>query len=257
MHDQTTKFSVTQVARNQFNCQSLEGVMLENQPTNEFDCFGSHFDEVRYCNKNLSNAIFLVTMLVNSTHIILLCRGIIIPKLWAHISLKKLIFSPHLASRFFKIVAGIGQIIVWRSFLHLGMEPAVGLFKMIALLMERFRGECERSEQLDVLHWLLIVDRRISGLGFFYCSSFLIHHLYHHHLPFHVFHAHKSYSKGFFCNTIYDGGRPQYLCDPSATHKAICDLTKDSMPPSSHQYFPDPVSRTMGCAFIFKFGFSW
>lgn len=40
--------TVTQVARNQFNCQSLEGVMLENQPTNQYDCFGSHFDEVRY-----------------------------------------------------------------------------------------------------------------------------------------------------------------------------------------------------------------
>lgn len=36
--------TVAQVARNQFNCPSLEGVRLENQPTSE-DCMGSHFDE--------------------------------------------------------------------------------------------------------------------------------------------------------------------------------------------------------------------
>ncbi len=40
--------TVTQVARNQFHCQTLEGVALENQPTNPLDCFGSHFDEVRW-----------------------------------------------------------------------------------------------------------------------------------------------------------------------------------------------------------------
>ena len=36
--------TVVQVSRNQFNCQDLNGVRLENQPTSE-DCFGSHFDE--------------------------------------------------------------------------------------------------------------------------------------------------------------------------------------------------------------------
>lgn len=36
--------TVAQVSRNHFNCQSLEGVRLENQPTSE-DCLGSHFDE--------------------------------------------------------------------------------------------------------------------------------------------------------------------------------------------------------------------
>lgn len=39
--------TVVQVARNQFGCQTLEGVALENQPTNPLDCFGSHWDEVR------------------------------------------------------------------------------------------------------------------------------------------------------------------------------------------------------------------
>ena len=36
--------TVAQVARNHFDCQSLEGARLENQPTSE-DCLGSHFDE--------------------------------------------------------------------------------------------------------------------------------------------------------------------------------------------------------------------
>lgn len=37
---------VTQVARNQFNCQSMTGARLENQPTSAgFSCVGSHWDE--------------------------------------------------------------------------------------------------------------------------------------------------------------------------------------------------------------------
>lgn len=36
--------TVAQVAKNHFNCPSLQGARLENQPTSE-DCFGSHFDE--------------------------------------------------------------------------------------------------------------------------------------------------------------------------------------------------------------------
>lgn len=30
--------------------------------------------------------------------------------------------------------------------------------------------------------------------------------------------------------------------DPSATHKAVCDLLENGNPPSSHQYFANPVS---------------
>ena len=36
--------TVATVAQNHFNCPTLSGVRLENQPTSE-DCFGSHFDE--------------------------------------------------------------------------------------------------------------------------------------------------------------------------------------------------------------------
>lgn len=45
--------TVTQVARNQFNCQTLTGAPLENQPTNE-DCFGSHFEERYFFTESLS-----------------------------------------------------------------------------------------------------------------------------------------------------------------------------------------------------------
>lgn len=37
--------TVRQVVRNQFNCQSMTGARLENQPTNPHSCIGSHFDE--------------------------------------------------------------------------------------------------------------------------------------------------------------------------------------------------------------------
>jgi len=37
--------TVRQVARNQFACQSVTGARLENQPTGDGECFGSHFDE--------------------------------------------------------------------------------------------------------------------------------------------------------------------------------------------------------------------
>lgn len=36
---------VAQVARNHFNCQQMQGMRLENQPTSPEDCFGSHWDE--------------------------------------------------------------------------------------------------------------------------------------------------------------------------------------------------------------------
>jgi hypothetical protein len=46
--------TVRQVVRNQFNCQTLTGAALENQPSNEGDCFGSHFDERYFFTEKLS-----------------------------------------------------------------------------------------------------------------------------------------------------------------------------------------------------------
>ena len=37
--------TVRQVARNQFNCQEMSGARLENQPTFDGDCFGSHWEQ--------------------------------------------------------------------------------------------------------------------------------------------------------------------------------------------------------------------
>lgn len=37
--------TVRQVVRNQFNCPTARGARLENQPTADADCFGSHWDE--------------------------------------------------------------------------------------------------------------------------------------------------------------------------------------------------------------------
>jgi len=48
---------VTTVVRNQFNCPSLKGARLENQPTSATSCFGGHFDE-RYFFTELMGAIF-------------------------------------------------------------------------------------------------------------------------------------------------------------------------------------------------------
>ena len=39
---------VRTVARNQFNCQSLAGAQLENQPTGTESCTGDHWDERLY-----------------------------------------------------------------------------------------------------------------------------------------------------------------------------------------------------------------
>ena len=50
--------TVRQVARNQFNCQSMTGARLENQPTNPNDCTGSHFDE-RYFFSNVMSAVYI------------------------------------------------------------------------------------------------------------------------------------------------------------------------------------------------------
>ena len=38
--------TVKTVVRNQFNCQSMTGARLENQPTNDGNCFGSHWEAV-------------------------------------------------------------------------------------------------------------------------------------------------------------------------------------------------------------------
>ena len=46
--------TVRQVVRNQFNCQTLTGAALENQPSSEADCFGSHFEERYFFTENLS-----------------------------------------------------------------------------------------------------------------------------------------------------------------------------------------------------------
>ena len=49
--------TVTQVTRNQFNCQKLNGARLENQPTSEMECFGSHFDE-RFFFTDIMSAVY-------------------------------------------------------------------------------------------------------------------------------------------------------------------------------------------------------
>eukprot|EP00934_Nitzschia_sp_Nitz4_P001634 Nitzschia sp. Nitz4//scaffold27_size158506//200//5337//NITZ4_002575-RA/size158506-processed-gene-0.253-mRNA-1//-1//CDS//3329545413//1634//frame0 len=48
---------VTAVARNQFNCQTLEGAKLENQPTGSDSCTGDHWDEHDYYPEALSGVI--------------------------------------------------------------------------------------------------------------------------------------------------------------------------------------------------------
>jgi leishmanolysin len=48
---------VRAVARNQFDCQSLEGAQLENQPTRAESCAGDHWDERLYYPEALSGVI--------------------------------------------------------------------------------------------------------------------------------------------------------------------------------------------------------
>ena len=48
---------VQAMARNQFNCQSLEGAKLENQPTGSDSCTGDHWDEHDYYPEALSGVI--------------------------------------------------------------------------------------------------------------------------------------------------------------------------------------------------------
>ena len=49
--------TVRQVVQNQFNCQSLTGARLENQPTSDEDCIGSHFDE-RFFFTDIMSALY-------------------------------------------------------------------------------------------------------------------------------------------------------------------------------------------------------
>eukprot|EP00579_Thalassiosira_antarctica_P012174 CAMPEP_0201918814 /NCGR_PEP_ID=MMETSP0903-20130614/7867_1 /ASSEMBLY_ACC=CAM_ASM_000552 /TAXON_ID=420261 /ORGANISM="Thalassiosira antarctica, Strain CCMP982" /LENGTH=758 /DNA_ID=CAMNT_0048455199 /DNA_START=167 /DNA_END=2440 /DNA_ORIENTATION=+ len=49
--------TVRNVARNQFNCQKVAGGRLENQPTGENDCFGSHWD-LRLYNNDIMAAVY-------------------------------------------------------------------------------------------------------------------------------------------------------------------------------------------------------
>ena len=45
--------TVRAIARNQFNCQRMTGARLENQPTNNGNCFGSHWEAVSSSKVNL------------------------------------------------------------------------------------------------------------------------------------------------------------------------------------------------------------
>jgi leishmanolysin-like peptidase len=56
---------VRAVARNQFNCQSLEGAKLENQPTGSESCTGDHWDEHDYYPEALSGVISPTTNILS------------------------------------------------------------------------------------------------------------------------------------------------------------------------------------------------
>jgi len=49
--------TVRNVVRNQFNCQKMVGGRLENQPTGDTDCFGSHWDH-RLFNNEFMTAVY-------------------------------------------------------------------------------------------------------------------------------------------------------------------------------------------------------
>ena len=50
--------TVRNVVRNHFNCPSMKGARLENQPTGEGDCYGSHWDH-RLFNNEFMSAVFV------------------------------------------------------------------------------------------------------------------------------------------------------------------------------------------------------
>jgi Leishmanolysin len=63
--------SVRQVARNQFDCQRMEGARLENQPT-DGDCFGAHFDERLFFPEAMSSVLGGVPEILSSLALALL-----------------------------------------------------------------------------------------------------------------------------------------------------------------------------------------
>ena len=56
---------VRAIARNQFDCQSLEGAKLENQPTGSDSCTGDHWDEHDYYPEALSGVISPTTNILS------------------------------------------------------------------------------------------------------------------------------------------------------------------------------------------------
>jgi leishmanolysin-like peptidase len=57
---------VQAVARNQFDCQTLEGAQLENQPTRSDSCTGDHWDESVYYPESMSGVISPTTNVLSS-----------------------------------------------------------------------------------------------------------------------------------------------------------------------------------------------
>ena len=63
---------VATVARNQFDCQELEGAQLENQPTGENSCTGDHWDERMFYPEALSGVISPTTNILSPLTLALL-----------------------------------------------------------------------------------------------------------------------------------------------------------------------------------------
>lgn len=63
---------VATIARNQFNCQELNGAQLENQPTGENSCTGDHWDERMYYPEALSGVISPTTNVLSPLTLALL-----------------------------------------------------------------------------------------------------------------------------------------------------------------------------------------
>lgn len=85
--------TVKTVARNQFNCQSMTGARLENQPTNDGNCFGSHWEAV---------SVYVVVLFFTESEFCdifecIHCSNIILPCRCIHI-LKRLFASDLLSA---------------------------------------------------------------------------------------------------------------------------------------------------------------
>ena len=63
---------VRTIARNQFNCQELEGAQLENQPTGSNSCTGDHWDERMFYPEALSGVISPTTNVLSPLTLALL-----------------------------------------------------------------------------------------------------------------------------------------------------------------------------------------